>query len=86
MNILLTSARLQQWPHHQLHPDGAVWWMHWFWMIVWIALIVLVVVVVVRALSTGSRRQDEPARAILERRYAAGEISTEEYEERKKRL
>lgn len=75
---------LQVWPHH--HTDGGVWWMHWFWIIVWIALIAIIIALIARSMSSTDGRGRETARDILERRYAEGEISTEEYEERKKRL
>lgn len=64
--------------------------MHAIWWIVWIALIVAVVLLLVRA--PGRRGDDAKTTAnapgetpleILRRRYAAGEISTNEYEERK---
>lgn len=71
--------------------DGthAVWGMHWFWWIFWGLVIVGVVWMVVRTQQQAGQ-PDRPAREtpldILQRRYAEGEISTEEYEERKERL
>lgn len=69
--------------------DGWMWGMHWIWWTVWI----LVIVGVVWALSRSqqgsppprSQQRETPLDA-LQRRYAEGEISTEEYEERKRRL
>ena len=49
----------------------------------WIALIVIVVGLLVRRQSDGgSGRSRRSAVEVVERRYAAGEISTEEFEER----
>jgi putative membrane protein len=71
--------------------------MGWMWLF-WILLVVgvtLLVVVAVRALGGGvSRVPAEPpggsvgrrARDVLDERYARGEISTEEYRERRRAL
>ena len=65
------------------HTTG--WWffgMHFFWWAFWIVLIVAafstVTPVPKNQLRTGERALD-----ILRRRYAAGQLSTEEYERRK---
>lgn len=66
-----------------------VWGMHWGWWIFWIVVIIALV-----WLLSQQRRSGEPAHRparespleLLQRRYAAGEISTEEYEERRARL
>jgi uncharacterized membrane protein len=65
----------------------------WFWgasmMVVFWVLLAAVVVFVVRASSRSSRHDvDEPrdAQTILETRFAKGEISREEFEERTKVL
>lgn len=70
--------------------DGWMWGMHWFWWGFWLLLIVGLVWTLARSgqnSETPSPREsrDSPLE-ILERRYAEGELSTEEYEERKKRL
>jgi putative membrane protein len=65
----------------------------WYWgalmmVLVWGALAV-VIAVAVRASSSGSRRgsrETGDAQTILETRFAKGEISQEEFEERKKVL
>lgn len=70
--------------------DGWMWGMHWGWWIIWVLLIVGVVWAISRAQQGGSPpvRSQEPETPLetLQRRYAEGEISTEEYEERKEHL
>lgn len=67
-----------------MHYDGwGLWGMHLFWWLFWIILIVALFSLftpVPRA------RQRATALELLARRYATGEISTEEYEERKAKL
>jgi putative membrane protein len=64
-----------------------MWRMNWAGWIFWILLIVILIVVFRRlAPSRGSDPSQPTALEILDRRYASGEISTEEYEERKSRL
>lgn len=65
------------------------WWflgMHVFWWIFWAALLIWAYRWVISAL----KRQDSPKREtpleLLQRRYAAGEMSTQEFEESKARL
>ncbi|MCS3659976.1 SHOCT domain-containing protein [Salinibacter ruber] len=62
--------------------------MHFGWWIIWILVIVGVVWAISRAQQggTSSRPQRETPMEALKRRYAEGELSTEEYEERKERL
>jgi putative membrane protein len=57
--------------------------MHVFWWLFWIAVVV-VLFLPITPVSRGRRR--ETPLEVLQRRYAAGEISTEEYEERKAKL
>ena len=68
------------WNHNGYH----FWGMHWLWWIFWIIIIILVFS------GAGSRFKEKSEKEgpldILKRRYANGEISTEEYEERKKNL
>jgi len=65
------------------YGEWSLWGMHVFWWLFWI------VVIVVLAFSIApvprGRRSETPL-GLLQRRYAAGEISTEEYEERKAKL
>ena len=71
--------------------DGWGWWMGfgWIWMIILVAVIVWAVL---RLTDRGGGRHEplgpvEPsAREILERRYAAGELSDEQYEAMRRRL
>jgi putative membrane protein len=71
------------------HP---MWGMHWAWWIFWIFLIVVILVAVwllvkSRAPTTGvgPDARETPLER-LQRRYAEGEISTEEYRERRAHL
>lgn len=67
--------------------DG--WWfwgMHLFWWLFWIILIVLLLWLPGPLARNRARGSRETPLEILQRRYAAGEISTEEYEDRKSRL
>ncbi len=70
--------------------DGWMWGMHWGWWIFWILLIIILVTLFRKNRTTPpgpppESRKESPLE-ILKRRYAAGEISTEEYEERKAHL
>jgi putative membrane protein len=53
-------------------------------MSVMTVLTVVVVIAIVRAVRSGS--PETPARSILDQRFARGEISTDEYVERKRHL
>lgn len=71
--------------------DGWMWGMHWGWWIFWLFTIAVVVWAVARSrpdrpASPPSTPTRETPLETLQRRYAEGEISTEEYEERKRRL
>lgn len=85
MYHIILVALQQQVPHHDLphHTDGGVWWTHWLWLV----FLGLIVAVMIGFLVVGMRRRSgASARDVLDRRYAQGEISTQEYEERKRRL
>ncbi len=56
-----------------------------FWILLIVGIVLLVVWVVQRA-SGGSDRSEESALEILKKRYARGEISKEEFEEKKRSL
>jgi putative membrane protein len=69
--------------------DGWGWWMimGWIWMVVFWTIIVWAVITLAGRLGAGrsSGETDSPM-AVLERRYGAGEISKEEFEERRSTL
>lgn len=71
--------------------------MHWMdshWgggvmMIIWWVLILVGIILLVKWIvdqKTGTRKEDDSALELLKRRYAEGEISKEEFEEKKKDL
>ncbi len=62
------------------HIGGGFWGMHFFWWLFWVAAIVLLFSPLT-PVSPGRRR--ETPLQVLQRRYATGEVSTVEYEERK---
>ena len=64
--------------------DGSWWFfgMHAFWWLFWIALIVLFFSLITPVPKRQVRTRGTPL-DILQRRFGAGEISAEEYEQRK---
>lgn len=71
--------------------EGWGWWMvfGWVWMAVFWALVIWVVYALVQRVGAGDekRRSAEPdAPEILERRYARGELTAQEFEEMRQRL
>jgi putative membrane protein len=60
--------------------------MHYVWWIVWLMLTVPFFFLVTPVRRKTARRYREDPFGILQRRYAAGEITTDEYEERKSRI
>jgi putative membrane protein len=63
--------------------------MGWAWLLVWVlflALLVVGVVFLVRSLTDRGDRAGSRAMAILEERFARGEIDRDEFEERKRAL
>jgi putative membrane protein len=71
-----------------MHNDYEwMWGMHWGWWIFWIVVIIALVIVFKRGLpNQSSKPPRETPLETLQRRYAAGEITIEEYEERKAHL
>jgi len=69
---------------HWLYPIGG----SWFIVILWWIIIVTVVVVITKLTSPrqGIQFKEDSAIEILKKRYARGEISKEEFEEKKKDL
>jgi putative membrane protein len=68
------------------YGGGWMMGMHYVWWIFWILLMVVLVALVLRQSGSPPVTREPTALEILERRYAAGEISTEEFEERRTRL
>ena len=69
-------------PHH-------MWGMHWLWWIFWVLLIVAAWWAFTRRTPPSEPQSEPPPETPLDRlqrRYADGEITTEEYEERKATL
>ncbi|MFA5937766.1 MAG: SHOCT domain-containing protein [Sinimarinibacterium sp.] len=64
------------------HGEWGFWGMHLLW---WIVIVVILAVVLKPLVNTARRRRSTPLE-VLQRRYAAGEISTEEYEKRRATL
>lgn len=60
------------------------WGMHWVWWIVWIILLFWIFALPYRI--PGQRIKKEGPLDILNKRYANGEMNTDEYQERKKVL
>ncbi|MDO8446134.1 MAG: SHOCT domain-containing protein [Deltaproteobacteria bacterium] len=67
----------------QWHWWGWMWFGPIFMLLFWVVLIAGVIIVVKWVLGQGGKRE-ESALDILKKRYARGEISKEEFEEKKK--
>jgi putative membrane protein len=69
-------------------PGGGWWIAHLIFMLLIAALVILAIVWLVRNLSAGAgRHRGEPAALeVLDRRFAEGAISVEEYNERRRIL
>lgn len=65
------------------HSGWSFLGMHLFWWLFWIASVVAFVVLL--APNPGARSRETPLE-LLQRRYAAGELTSQEYEERKAKL
>jgi putative membrane protein len=66
------------------HDDGPGWW--WIFPLFWIVVIATVILVLRNTGRWGPRRfadQRESAVEVLDRRFAEGELSLEEYRERR---
>jgi putative membrane protein len=59
--------------------------MNLLWWLFWIAMVIALFAVATPVPRRRLRRWDDPF-TILQRRYAAGDLTTEEYEERKARI
>ncbi len=72
-----------------MYCDHMNWgWGGGFMMILWIILLAVLIYWIVRAAQRGNNQLPQPESAIdiLKKRYARGEISKEEFQERKKDL
>lgn len=67
---------------------GWMGWWGWTLMLAWWALVVVGIVWLVRSLSGGdpTSSSSDSARRILDERFARGELSAEEYNERRETL
>ena len=65
------------------HIGGSFWGMHFFWWRFWVAAVMLLFSPKTQV--SPGRRRETPLQ-VLQRRYAAGEVTTVEYEERKATL
>jgi putative membrane protein len=61
------------------------WGMHWFWGIFWVLLWMVFFSFMMPMRRTTYREMQSPLQ-LLQRRYAAGEITSEENEERRAKL
>ena len=82
--ILLLQNR---WWHH----DGGMMGWHWAWWLFWAVVAVVLIWVVTRAVSSGRKgpvagpsgsATEETPEDTLRRKYAAGDLSKEEFQER----
>ncbi len=67
------------------HMDDDFWAMHAFWWIFWFIFFIIIFFVGVWYIRNKHTTKETPL-DILKRRYAAGEIDTEEYHLRKREL
>lgn len=64
--------------------EWSFWGMHGFWWLFWI--VVIAAAIFLFQAPAGRTTERETPLELLQRRYAAGEISKEEYEERRRTL
>jgi putative membrane protein len=80
--LILNSGKFMDndyWTHGAMHNLG------WLWLWVWIPIIILIAWGMTKIYAPKETESGNPME-ILKKRYAKGEITTEEYEERKKIL
>lgn len=65
------------------YSDGNFYGMHFIWWIFWVAIVIWFIVASTR--KKGGEKKETPL-DILQKRYAKGEISREEYQEARKDL
>ena len=64
--------------------DQYYWGMHFFWWFVWMVLLIWIFATPYNI--PGQRRRKDTPLDILQKRYAAGEITTDEYNQMKRML
>lgn len=64
--------------------DG--WGWHWLWMLGWWALIIGLIAWAVTRIAPSGPQRGSDARAILDERYARGELDDDEYRRRRTEL
>ncbi|WP_327092473.1 SHOCT domain-containing protein [Nonomuraea sp. NBC_01738] len=72
-------------PWNHMWDYGGGWMIGGLMMVAWLGLIAMVIWLVVRSVASTSQTPGAPrdrARELLAERYARGEISTEEYQDR----
>ncbi|HEX6301770.1 MAG TPA: SHOCT domain-containing protein [Acidimicrobiia bacterium] len=76
------------WDHMSDHMGGWAWGFAWLFVILLVVLVVALVAWAVRSVSRGgsARSGRNGAVAVLEERFARGELSPEEYRERRRVL
>ena len=66
--------------------DGGFGWWGWIVMTAWWVLVIAAVVWLIRSALSSPDKGEDGARRILDERFAAGDLSVEEYEERRRAL
>jgi putative membrane protein len=70
---------------YECNNDWHYFGMHGFWWLFWVALVLILLFLIFRPVMTSKKSKDTSI-DILRRKYASGDISTEEFEERKRAL
>ena len=70
---------------HEWNYEWHFFGMHGLWWLFWVILLLVIFFVAFRGELRIKKKKDSPL-DILKRRYASGDISTEEYKERKRAL
>jgi len=71
---------------YECNNDWHVFGMHGFWWLFWVILVLILLFLIFRPNNIIGRKGKDSSLEILRRKYASGEISTEEFEERKRLL
>ena len=65
------------------YDGGSMMGMHWFWWLFWVALLAAIFFAPWGFAGRGGKPPRETAHEVLRRRLATGEITPQEYEQRK---